>query len=59
MWYLLEAGASEEEPTAGLPWVEVVVNKVVVVDGAVEATAAAATGVPGGETTRGGEELPP
>ena len=67
VWYLLGVGASEEEPTARLPWVAVVVNKVVAavgVAGATAATAAGATGgaaagavVAGGATAGGGEEL--
>ena len=60
VWYLLGAGASEEEPTAGLPWVAALVNKVVAAAaGAVGATAAAAAiaAVAGGAAARGGEEL--
>ena len=41
MWYLLGAGALEEEPTTGLPWVAVVVNKVAAAVGAAGATTAA------------------
>ena len=55
VWYLLGAGASEEEPIIGLPWVAVVVNKVAAVAravgetteavGAIGATAPATVGV--------------
>ena len=48
MWYLLGAGVSEEEPTVGLPWVAVVVNKVAAAVGAAGATAATVGGVAGG-----------
>ena len=67
MWYLLGAGASEEEPTIGLLWGAAVVNKVAAVVGAARATTAAAgaagattavvTGVAGGTSAGGGEEL--
>ena len=40
MWYLLGAGASEEEPTVGLPWVAAVVNRVAATVGVAEATTA-------------------
>ena len=56
MWYLLGVAASEEEPTAGLPWVATVANKAAAAAGAAEATAAAAAAVVGGAAaTRGGE----
>ena len=42
VWYLLRVGASEEEPTTGLPWVVAVVNKVAAVAGAAGTTAVAA-----------------
>ena len=67
MWYLLGAGASEDEATAELPWVAAVVNKVVAIAGAAGSTATAAgatgattvtvAGVAGGEAAGGGEEL--
>ena len=50
MWYLLWAGASEEEPTAGLPWVAAVVNKVAAAVGA-ERGAVTAAAVAGGTAT--------
>ena len=48
MWYLLRAGASEEEPTTGLPWAAIVVNKEATAAVAAGATAAAAAGAVGG-----------
>ena len=62
VWYLLEAGASEEKPTTGLPWVAVVVNKVAVAGGAAAAAivaegAATTAAVVGGAATGGEEEL--
>ena len=42
VWYLLEVGASEEEPTAGLLWVAAVLNRVAAAVGAAEATTAEA-----------------
>ena len=57
MWYLLGAGASEKEPTAGLPWAAAVVNKVAVAAGAARATSAVVAGAAGGVAARGGEEL--
>ena len=44
VWYLLGAGASEEEPTVGLPWAATVVNKVGAAVGAARATAATVAG---------------
>ena len=40
VWYLLWIWASEEEPTAGLPWVAAVANEVVVAARAAEGAAA-------------------
>ena len=67
VWYLLGAGASEDEPTAELPWVAAVANKVAAVAAVVGGTAATGGGeVAGGAAARavgletpegGGEEL--
>ena len=46
VWYLLGAGASEEEPTEELPWVAAVANK-----------AAATAAVVGGVAATGGGEV--
>ena len=53
MWYLLGAGEIEEEPTAGLPWVAAVVNKVAATARVSRTTAAVAAGAVGGATTAG------
>ena len=67
VWYLLGEGASEEEPTVGLPWVAAVVIRVVAAAGATVAAAAVSVGVArgaaatavvvGGAGAGGGEEL--
>ena len=57
VWYLLGAGASEEAPTTGLPWVVTGVNKVAAAAGAAGTTAATTAGAAGGATEGGGEEL--
>ena len=58
VWYLLRTRASEEEPTAKLPWVAVVANKVATaVAGAAGGATAAAAGAVGGAAVGGGDEL--
>ena len=57
VWYLLGAGALEEDPTTRLPWVAAVVNKVATAVGAAGTTAVATTGEAGGASAGGGEEL--
>ena len=54
VWYLLGAGASEEEPTVGLPLVAAVANKAAA--GAVVAEGAAETGETALELPAGGGE---
>ena len=56
MWYLLGAGASEEEPIVGLPWVAAVVNRVAAAAGAAETTAAAAEAAEATTTAAGAAE---